>query len=434
MKSKKFLQIGLAIILALCLCACGGKGDAGIIGGSDGPTSILVSDGAQTGTTQDATDQTGGVTEDSQVSGEQGEASVSDDTLSVKTYIPAEGLVKVLGRADFVDDTLWMVHSGSGAEFTFVGTKATIAMQCDSTIMGSKDSQARIAIFVNGECVVDDMIDKMGEVFTVFESETQEECTIKVVKLSEAAQSTVGIASIEVECVGDIQPTAEKEHLIEFIGDSITCGYGVEDEDRNHHFSTKTENNMKTYAYKTAEALDADYSMVSFSGYGIISGYSGDGQKHSDQTVAPYYEKLGFSYGAYIGKYAADVAWDFAKRQPDVIVINLGTNDESYTKTDAAKREEYVAGYVDFLKLVRKNNPDATIFCTLGIMGDALYASVEKAAQQYSTETGDTNIHTMKFAVQSASDGYAADWHPTEATHTKAAEKLTKEIQTVMGW
>lgn len=430
MKGKRSLRIGMVTMLALCLCACGGNN--GAIGDSDGPTTIFVSDGSQSGG-QTESNQDSSVQEDGQTGNEE-DSTTSDNTLSLKTYAPAEGLVKVLGRADFVDDTLWMVHSGSGAEFIFVGTRATITMQCDSSIMGGKDSQARIAIFVNDECVVDDMIDKMGEAFTVFESETQEECTIKVVKLSEAAHSTVGIASIEVECVGDIQPTPQKEHLIEFIGDSITCGYGVEDEDRNHHFSTKTENNMKTYAYKTAEALDADYSMVSFSGYGIISGYSGDGQKHVDQTLAPYYEKLGFSYGAYIGKSAADVAWNFEKRQPDVIVINLGTNDESYTKTDAAKREEYVTGYVEFLKLVRKNNPDAKIFCTLGIMGDALYSSVEKAVEQYSTETGDTNLHTMKFAVQSSADGYAADWHPTEATHTKAADKLTNEIKTVMDW
>lgn len=416
MRGKNVVRLCLVMVLVLCLCACGRN--SGAIGGDDGPTSIFVTDGTQ---------GSNGQMDNTQV-------AEMDNTLSLKTYAPAEGLIKVLGRAAFLDNTLWMVHSGSGAEFTFVGTKATITMQCDSTIMGSRDNQARIAIYVNDECVVDEMIDKMDESFTVFESATPTECTIRIVKLSEAAMSTVGIKTLEVECMGDIQPTPEKEHLIEFIGDSITCGYGVEDEDKNHHFSTKTENVMKTYAYKTAAALGADYSMVSFSGYGIVSGSSGDGQKHPDQVLSLYYEKLGFSYGAYIGKYAADVAWDFQKRQPDVIVINLGTNDETYTKTDKVKREEYVSGYVEFLKQVRKNNPEATIFCTLGIMGDGLYPSVEKAVEQYSTESGDTNVHTMKFDVQSLADGLAADWHPTETTYKKAAEKLTNEIKTVMGW
>lgn len=408
MRNKKIFFNCIAMLLAVGLCACGQN--SGTIGSSDGPTTIFV------------------------VNGSQGSTEQTDNTLSVKTYMPDEEYVKVLGRADFTENTLWMVHSGSGAEFTFTGTEATVTMQCDSTIMGSRDNQARIAIFVNGECVVDEMIDKMDETFTVFESETPQECTVRIVKLSEAAMSTVGIKTLEVECMGDIQPTPGKEHLIEFIGDSITCGYGVEDEDKNHHFSTKTENVMKTYAYKTAEALDADYSMVSFSGYGIVSGSSGDGQKHPEQVLSLYYEKLGFSYGAYVGKYAADVAWDFNKRQPDLIVINLGTNDETYTKTDAAKRDEYAAGYVEFLKMVRKNNPDATILCTLGIMGDGLYPSLEKAVEQYSTESGDTNVHTMKFDVQSPADGLAADWHPTEATHTKAADKLAAEIKEVMGW
>lgn len=32
-----------------------------------------------------------------------------------------------------------------------------------------------------------------------------------------------------------------KMENIRFIGDSITCGYGVDDEDRDHHFATGTE-------------------------------------------------------------------------------------------------------------------------------------------------------------------------------------------------
>lgn len=49
---------------------------------------------------------------------------------------------------------------------------------------------------------------------------------------------------------------------MEFIGDSITCGYGVDDPDKEHHFKTATEDVTKAYAYKTALALNADYSMV----------------------------------------------------------------------------------------------------------------------------------------------------------------------------
>ncbi|MBQ7954764.1 MAG: GDSL family lipase [Lachnospiraceae bacterium] len=357
-----------------------------------------------------------------------------EEELTVKTYIPNESNVKIIGRAASLNDTLWMVHSGSGAEFTFLGTTASITLQGDSSILGTTDSRAHFAIYVNGECVVDELMEGLEKTYTVFEKETEEQCTIKIVKLSEAAQSTMGIKSIEVTSKGDITPTENKEKFIEFIGDSITCGYGVEDEVKEHPFRTSTENAMKAYAYKTAEALEADYSLVSFSGHGIISGYTATGNKVPEQTVPQYYEKLGFSYGAYMGEKPVDYEWDFQKRQPDVIVVNLGTNDDTYTLTHADRQQEYTDTYVEFLKTIRENNPDATIVCTLGIMGDRLFSSVTKAVETYKSETSDANVYTMKFDVQSPADGYAADWHPTEATHTKAAEKLTKELKEIMGW
>lgn len=359
---------------------------------------------------------------------------IPETTPSAKTFAPTAEYVRFLGRAMEADNTLWMVHSGTGMEFTFTGTSATIKVKPDSSFM-TRSNQARIAIYVNGQRVVDDMVDKMEKVYTVFESETPAECTIKVVKLSEAAYSTFGITSVEATCIGDIRPTADSGRLIEFIGDSITCGYGVDDEDATHHFSTTTEDATKTYAYKAAEKLGADYSMVSFSGYGIISGYSGDGNKVPEQSVPQYYEKLGNSGGTYLGDYVAqDTGWDFTKHQPDVIVINLGTNDSSYVKSDAAKKEEFTAAYAEFLKQVRSKNPDATILCTLGILGAELYSCIEDATERYTAETGDVNIYTMKFDAQSMSDGIAADWHPSEKTHEKAAEKLAAKIAELMGW
>jgi len=354
----------------------------------------------------------------------------------MKVLTPTETNVKIIGRADFLEDTLWMVHSGSGAEFTFTGTKAVITLQADSAMMNGTNDRARVAIFVNGTCVVDDMINKMTETYTVFESETEENCTVRVVKLSEAPMSTFGIKTIEVISRGGIRPTENKKHLIEFIGDSITCGYGVEDEDPNHTFKTSTENAMKTYAYKTAERLDVDYSLVSFSGWGIISGYTSTGEaKMTEQLVPEYYEKLGYSRGKYLGVAPEEVPWDFTKRQPDLIVVNLGTNDDSYTKGIADREQDYKEHYIEFLKVIRKNNPQAKILCTLGIMGTRLCPVLEQAVEEYSAQTGDGNIDTLRFEEQNPSaDGLAADWHPTERTQTKAAEKLTTKIKNMMGW
>ncbi|MGN0675285.1 MAG: GDSL-type esterase/lipase family protein [Oscillospiraceae bacterium] len=350
------------------------------------------------------------------------------------TYTASAENVKQLGRTYFNEDKLYCALSGSGAEFSFNGTKCTVRIKGDSTSMaaGQADNQARVAIYVNGERVIDDMVDNAIEDYTVFESDTAEDVTVSIVKISESPMSTIAIDNINVTGTV-IKPTPDKDLYIEFIGDSITCGYGIDDPDKDHHFSTKTEDVTKAYAYKTAEALNADYSMVSFSGYGIISGYSTNDKPVPAQTVPQFYTKLGYSWSTNGSFAPANVEWDFSKREPDVIVINLGTNDDSYTKTEKDRQEAYAAEYVDFIKTIREKNPNAKILCTLGVMGDRLFEYVQLAADNYKNETGDTNVYTMKFDVQNPDDGYSADWHPSVTTHDKAAEKLTAEIKSILG-
>lgn len=356
----------------------------------------------------------------------------SGDENMVKSFNATGDYVKKLGRTFFDEENniLWCGYSGSGVEFTFKGTSCEIEIQADSTYSGAKENLARIAVYVNDERVLDDMIDENIKKYTVVQSDIAYDNTVKIVKLSESAMSTFGIKSVTVNSENDIKPTADKDLFIEFIGDSITCGYGVDDEVAEHHFSTATEDFTKAYAYLTAQELNADYSMVSISGYGIISGYTDNPErKNSSQTLPKYYEKVAFAGGNYEELVLTSEKWDFNTRQPDVIVINLGTNDDSYCQNDSDKQNEYMENYVLFLEKVRKNNPDAKIVCTLGIMGDRLFPQIEKAVSQYCEKSGDKNISSMKFDPQNQSqDGIAADWHPSHKTHQKAASKLSQYL------
>ena len=66
-------------------------------------------------------------------------------------------------------------------------------------------------------------------------------------------------------------------------------------------------------------------------------------------------------------------------------------------------------------------------------MGDRLFPTIQQAVSDYTAETGDANIDTMKFTPQSeAEDGIAADWHPSYKTHTKAAKMLTEKIKEIL--
>ncbi|AIQ38796.1 SGNH/GDSL hydrolase family protein [Paenibacillus sp. FSL R5-0912] len=353
---------------------------------------------------------------------------------AVQVFPATDRYVKIIGRTHFYNEVLWLALSGGGVEFVFYGTKAEITVRGDQ-IASTLTNQARISIYVNGKQIIDDLVDQPTKTYTVFESDTEENVTVRIIKLSEAPMSTVGIQKITVDAVQGIKPTPVNVHRIEFIGDSITCGYGVDDEDALHSFSTATEDVTKAYAYLTAQELQADYSMVAYSGYGIISGYTENDRKLTSHLVPDYYEKVGKSEGRFDDTLdPQSVSWDFSKFVPDLIVINLGTNDDSYTREDADRQAEYAGQYVEFLKLVRRNNTHAPLLCTLGIMGDRLYPLVEQAVSSYIQETGDSNITSMRFAVQLEEDGYAADWHPSKLTHYKAAKQLVAQIKELMKW
>ena len=350
------------------------------------------------------------------------------ESLQDRSVPATETYVKLTGRTVSENGIRWMIHSGSTVGFRFTGIKAYVEIIGDGSVSGPADSQARFAVYVNGERTQDRMVNRKEETVEIFSSETEMEAEIMIVKLSEGAHSVFGIREIHVSGSKGPEPLPEKKMKIEFIGDSITCGYGVDDENRDHHFSTETEDATKTYAWKTAIALDADFSFVAYSGHGIISGYTGNGTKVASQTVPAVYEKLGKNYGSAASMVNLNQDWDFSSFQPNVIVINLGTNDDSYTLQDEGRKEEFTLAYIEFLKMVRKNNPDALIVASLGIMGDRLYPCVKEAVNRYQQETGDANVRPLHFSPQNGSTGFAADWHPTEATHEQAAAFLIEKL------
>lgn len=346
--------------------------------------------------------------------------------------------VKYLGRTVLFDSTLFLSLSGSGFEFEYTGRGLDIEL-IGGTAAGIADNDgnyARIAVYVNDNRVVDTQLSAPEMRLRVAESPTVQTSVIRFVKLSECAMSLVGVKPLLAGDGEKAVPGSAKPHKIEFIGDSITCGYGIDDEDPLHPFKTATEDVTRAYAFKTARALNADYSMFSTSGYGIISGYTGDPSVKMDhQRIPPFYESMGFSYDLLPGLPAPmDIPWDFGRYRPEAVVINLGTNDDSYCQEDPSRREEYTAAYIEFLKTVRGHNPNAMIFCVLGLMGDRLYPSVCRACESYAAMTQDSKITTVHLPEQDTSAGYVSDYHPLETAHEKAAQTLIPVIRKVMGW
>ncbi|MGN0677612.1 MAG: GDSL-type esterase/lipase family protein, partial [Ruminococcus sp.] len=346
-----------------------------------------------------------------------------------KNYSATDENVKLTGRTMYRNDTAWLVQSGSAVEFTVTGKSAKITLAGDSSINNDENYRPRYAVLADGEIIEDALMDTSEKTLTLFEGETSRTSKIKIIHLSEAMNGAIGVKNISVtsDRAVPICPEPKKPLSIEFIGDSITCAYGVEGLSSSESFKTSTENFMKSYAYLTAQKLNADYSAVSYSGHGIISGYTSTGDINTDSLIPDCYELTGK-----LSDYAEN--WNFETRSHDVVVINLGTNDSSYvTKEPETRSQEFVKGYIDFLNTVRQKNPESYMICTLGTMGDELYEYVQKAVEQYIISTGDNRIMSYKSAVQNQADGIGSDWHPSEVTQQKSAYVLADKICQVLG-
>ena len=353
----------------------------------------------------------------------------------MKSIIPTPQHTKRLGRTLLQNDILWLALSGSGIEFIFEGCHLDICLQGDDHT-DAKADLARIAVYIDNERMLDEMIRSPQPCYTVIDEQTPHTHTVRLLKISEAPMSIVGIRELTMDETASICPAPDKAHRIEFIGDSITCGYGTDDDDLSHTFSTATEDVTKAYAYQTADALDADYSMVSYSGYGVYSGYVDESinERNTSELVPPYYPLVGFSRGTYHGDAITMTDWDFSCFKPEIIVLNLGTNDNSYCRSDAAREAEFIQCYQNFVTQVREKNPDAYILCTYGLMNDGLTASIEDALNRYRKTSGDERISFLPLPTQTDADGYVVDYHPSLGTHRRAAGIVTAKVREIMHW
>lgn len=350
-----------------------------------------------------------------------------------------EDKVKVTGRTLFAEGVRYLGYSGSSASFTFVGKKAVAEIWSDADAWG-EELKGRIAVYVNNgeEPVKRICLDKPEGIYTLYESDTEEQVTVKIMKYSEAAFGKCGIRYIEIDTDKLCPPPTACERKMEIIGDSITCGYGVEAENELQPFHTATENPTKSYSLLTAKNLGAEVNLVSWSGNGIVSGYVEEtATEPSDKWLMPEvyrYTDISGSEKLFGEDESRWEKWDFSRFVPDIILINLGTNDCSWCKDIQERKNDYRDRYVEFLKYIRENNPGAEILCMLGTMDQRVLKELEEAVKIFKTTQKDEKVHFLSLPPQNPEDGYGADWHPCEFTQKKTAELVVREIKSIMNW
>jgi lysophospholipase L1-like esterase len=348
-------------------------------------------------------------------------------------YISASNKnIRFSGRIDFSQPGKALFSlPGVNIRFRFRGTKVSIHMKDLTTGDIQADGQPAgnfINVYIDRKDPIILELHPADTIYTLASGLRRKKHMVTLIKRTEALAGKIEFCGIWLEQDNELLPLSEDgSRKIEFIGNSITCGYGVEAQSEMEPFSCSTENVTLSYAYLTASALHADYNIVAYSGRGVAQNY--------DRSVINTMPEIWNQ----VFPDETEPVWDHKKFIPDITVINLGTNDFSFDDVDTLL---FRTAYMDFLKKIRRTYPESLIVCVLGPMMNNTYPvnalnqarHIIQSVRQQLIHSGDEKIYYLELSPQNGNLGYGADWHPSAAQQRKNAKELTGYISEITGW
>ena len=235
--------------------------------------------------------------------------------------------------------------------------------------------------------------------------------TITICKDTEAGNGYLEFAGITCKKLLNLPPKPSLK--IEFIGNSITCGYGMDTSQIGCHKGQwyDQHNAYMSYGALTARALNAQWHITAVSGIGMI---------HScckmQITMPQVFDK--------IDQRDDSILWNFNDYIPDMVTICLGQNDgiqDSTTFCDA---------YIDFIKTIRNKYPKATIILLTSPMADEAITPVLKnylnSIVVFLNNNNDKNIYKYFFKKRYYK---GCDAHPDLHEHQQISDELVSFIK-----
>jgi len=248
---------------------------------------------------------------------------------------------------------------------------------------------------------------------------------LSILKRTEAMAGLARFLGIGIE--GDAKVFAPAnpgyQMRMEFIGDSITAGACNEDGPSDQWENLITHNSAKGYAALVAAAFKAEHHNISVSGMGICTGYVDVLAGQTWDRIYPRVTKPWTSDSKTDLPRGENPQMEFSKWTPDVVFVNLGENDASFTANSKQPFPAgFIQGYVDLVTAVRKAYPTSHIVLLRGGMGGgAKDANLRRAWEQIAAqlEAQDSAIHHFVFGHWALGLG-----HPRVSDNRAMADEL----------
>lgn len=365
----------------------------------------------------------------------------------MQSYLPGiEENIFIYGRTK-KQNPLPLFWTGSGVELVTDATELYFEIESDYSIY-----EQWIRIEVNHHSVIRMAVPKGKTEICVFRGmnplERKRVRLYKEVQPMQADKDSYLLLH-EVRCDGELY-SVEKKHRIEFIGDSITSGEGLCGNETMQDWIPMVFTTQNHYVVRTAEKLDADFRVISQSGWGTYCSWD----NVVKNNLPRYYEQIcGVLEGEKNGELGAYEPHSFEDWEPEVIVVNLGCNDANAFENpawvdadtgiaykqkknpDGTYEEESIARFenavYDFLKKLRRNNPDSYILWAYGMIGNVMEPYILKALRKYQEESGDMRTDYQR--LPDLQPGWiGARQHPGVKSHEAASDVLLSRIKELL--
>lgn len=318
--------------------------------------------------------------------------------------------IRVRGRHTEFDGCLAFDWVGSGFAFNFSGTGFILSLG-----KFESDSVAYVKVIIDGSrrqrfAVVN------GSEKLIIEGLSHKRHRVEVLKVTE---SIAKLCFDEIVLLGNgaqlQNPPYNNPKKLEFIGDSITCGYGVIGPATQPSYHTYQQDNTYSYAFLTAEKLGAEGRYISVSGKGIFCNCECN---RDDVKAVEYYE-----YQSRTGGICND-GWE-----PDVLVINIGTNDGAGN----APKEDFAVAAREMLEKARARYENAHIIWLYGMMNNGYAEIIRETVRKFNEE--DKKIHFLLVEpITAESMEVGANGHPNVRANVRVSKILAKKIRSLTGW
>ncbi len=304
--------------------------------------------------------------------------------------------------------------SGSSVKLNFEGTEI-------KGILQDQKGSNYFNVLIDNQPVNVLKLKKGKHEYVLAENLSQGKHAVQIIKRNEWTYGTTLFHGFLIKEGKSLPPDSRKKISIEFYGDSITTGHGNEDASGDDKPTGDVTNNYTTYAAITARKIDAEYTCIARGGIGVMVSWF-------NMIMPEMFDRLNPS--------DAKSKWDFSKKQPNIVVVNLFQNDSwivNHPEHQEFKRrfgeqkpneQTIINAYGSFIQKIRKHYPKASIVCLLGNMDITKEGSKWPSYVTSAVESiQDKNIFTC-FVPFKDSKG-----HPLVDEHKEIARKLTSLIK-----